>query len=171
MTGWPEWWIDTNSTNVRAIMTARIQRAAAAGCDGVEPDNVDGYSNKPGIPGMTAATQIDYNEFLANTAHRYGLKVALKNDNEPSQISALAPYFDFAISEECHAQTTKSYDQCAVYTTFTGANKPVFNAEYASKYKNASGQAALCKTALQQNMRTLVLSVNLDDSYHYSCDN
>jgi hypothetical protein len=155
---------------VRNIMAARIHRAALAGCDGVEPDNVDGYSNKPGFPGMTAAMQIDYNRFLANTAHGDGLKVALKNDNEPDQVSALVAYFDFAINEQCHAQTKGKDDQCAVYANFTGAGKPVFNAEYSSTYKTPGGQATLCKTAAQQNMRTLVLARNLDDSYHYSCD-
>jgi len=163
MSGWPEWWIDTTSANVRSIMTARIARAAAAGCDGVEPDNVDGYQNNPGFPAMNSGTQLDYNEFLANTAHAYGLKVALKNDVK--QVPTLAPFFDFALNEQCH-----QYNECGNYSYFTGANKPVFNAEYASKYKTTSGQNSLCASAQQANLRTLVLNVNLDDSYHYSCD-
>ena len=163
MSGWPEWWIDTNSANVRAIMKARIVRAAQAGCDGVEPDNVDGYTNNPGFSGMNAASQLDYNRFLATTAHANGLKIALKNDID--QVPALSTNFDFAINEQCN-----QYKECGNYSYFTGANKPVFNAEYASKYKDASGQAALCKTSIQQNLRTLVLNINLDDSYHYSCD-
>src|SRR5262249_22976187 len=44
--GWPgEVWIDTRSTAVRNIMKARLDRAKMRGCDGVEPDNVDGYAN------------------------------------------------------------------------------------------------------------------------------
>lgn len=43
----PEWegenWVDVKSTNVRAIVEQRIQRAAEAGCHAVDPDNVDGY--------------------------------------------------------------------------------------------------------------------------------
>jgi hypothetical protein len=42
--GWPdEYWLDINSANVRSIMAARLQLAATKGCDGVDPDNVDGY--------------------------------------------------------------------------------------------------------------------------------
>jgi hypothetical protein len=39
--GWPgEWWLNTNSQNVRNIMEARIQLAASKGCDAVDPDNM-----------------------------------------------------------------------------------------------------------------------------------
>jgi hypothetical protein len=42
--GWPEEkWLDIRSTNVQTIMKARVQLAADKGCDGIEPDNVDGY--------------------------------------------------------------------------------------------------------------------------------
>jgi len=161
--GWAgEKWIDTRSTNVRNIMAARIATAKQKGCDAVEPDNVDGYTNSPGFP-LTAATQIDFNKFIASTAHAQGLRVALKNDVD--QLSSLAAYFDFAVNEQCH-----EYTECDGYTAFTGANKPVFNAEYASKYKKASGEASLCKTALSQNLRTVVFALNLDDSFHYACD-
>ena len=48
--GWPgEWWLDTNSANVRKIMLSRLDLAAAKGCDGVDPDNVDGYDNDNGL--------------------------------------------------------------------------------------------------------------------------
>jgi hypothetical protein len=42
--GWPgEFWLDLNSANVRSIMAARLKLAVSKGCDGVDPDNVDGY--------------------------------------------------------------------------------------------------------------------------------
>lgn len=41
---WPgEKWIKLNSQNVRDIMKKRIDLAKEKGCDGVDPDNVDGY--------------------------------------------------------------------------------------------------------------------------------
>lgn len=44
LVGWPgEYWLDLNSDNVRQIMTARIEIAAAMNCSGIDPDNVDGY--------------------------------------------------------------------------------------------------------------------------------
>jgi hypothetical protein len=44
MDGWPdEKWLNIRSTNVRNIMANRIKTAKSKGCDGIDPDNVDGY--------------------------------------------------------------------------------------------------------------------------------
>jgi hypothetical protein len=164
VSGWAgEKWVDTRSANVRSIMESRLDLAKSKGCDGVEPDNVDAYENNPGFP-LTAATQLDYNQFLAAQAHQRGLKVALKNDND--QVQTLVSSFDFAINEQCH-----QYSECSVYQAFTNLGKPVFNAEYASKYKQAgSARTTLCADAAAEHIDTLVLSEDLDDSFHYSCD-
>ncbi len=162
--GWAgEKWLDTRSANVRSIMSARLDRAQGRGCDGVEPDNVDGYTNKPGFP-LTVATQLDYNRFLATAAHARGLRVALKNDVD--QVTALAPSFDFAVNEQCN-----QYNECGAYTAFTGAGKPVFNAEYKAAWKNnPNARATMCAKARAQNLRTLVLPLDLNDAFRYSCD-
>lgn len=162
--GWPgERWLDTRSANVREIMKSRLDLAASRGCDGVEPDNVDGYSNNPGFP-LTAATQIDYNRFLAAEAHKRGLKVALKNTVD--LLTQLEPDFDFAVNEQCN-----EFNECGGYSVFTNKGKPVFNAEYASKWVNDStARATLCAANRAKNIRTLVLPLNLDGSFRYSCD-
>jgi hypothetical protein len=104
-------------------MEARVQKCRQAGFDGVEWDNVDGYSNRTGFP-LTAADQLAYDASLANLAHRHGLTAALKNDVE--QLADLAPYFDYAVNEQC-----QQYDECGGYTTtFVGAGKAVFQVEY-----------------------------------------
>ncbi|HEX8956980.1 MAG TPA: endo alpha-1,4 polygalactosaminidase [Burkholderiaceae bacterium] len=166
VTGWPgENWLDIRSANVRSIMAARFALAASKGCDGVEPDNVDGYANNSGFP-LAAQDQIDYNTYLAGQAHSYRLAVALKND--VGQLAALEPYFDFALNEQCH-----EYNECAGYSVFTAKNKAVFNAEYASQYVDNTGGArtAMCAAAQAANLRTLVLPLALDGSFRYSCDN
>lgn len=162
--GWPgERWLDTRSANVREIMKSRLDLAASRGCDGVEPDNVDGYSNNPGFP-LTAATQIDFNRFLAAEAHKRGLKVALKNTVD--LLTQLEPDFDFAVNEQCN-----EFNECGGYSVFTNKGKPVFNAEYASKWVNDSAaRATLCAANRAQNIRTLVLPLNLDGSFRFSCD-
>lgn len=44
MEGWEdERWLDLRSENVRGIMAKRMKLASDKGCDGVDPDNVDGY--------------------------------------------------------------------------------------------------------------------------------
>lgn len=42
--GWPgEKWLNLTSEHVRRIMKERVDMAKEKGCDGVDPDNVDGY--------------------------------------------------------------------------------------------------------------------------------
>lgn len=162
--GWAgERWLDTRSANVRQIMQARLDLAVSKGCNGVEPDNVDGYANNSGFP-LTAATQLDYNRFLASEAHKRGLAVALKNDT--GQLSDLVGDFDFAVNEQCH-----EYAECDGYQVFTANGKPVFNAEYAASYSsNPAARAALCADANGRQFHTLVLPLALDDSFRYSCE-
>jgi hypothetical protein len=55
MEEWEEWWLDLKSANVKTIMEARIKRAAEAGCDAIDPDNIDGYvSNISSLPKNSA---------------------------------------------------------------------------------------------------------------------
>jgi hypothetical protein len=162
--GWAgERWLDTRSANVRTIMTARLDLAKTKGCDGVEPDNVDGYTNSSGFA-LTATTQLDYNRFLATAAHARGLAIALKNN--VAQLADLVGDFDLAVNEQCH-----QYNECGGYAAFVSAGKPVFNAEYAKAYQSAgSARDALCLDAKKLGLRTLVLPLALDGSTRFSCD-
>lgn len=121
--GWPgERWLDVRAPAVRQVLAARLDLAAARGCDGVEPDNVDGYANTTGFP-LTAADQLDFNAWLAAEAHARGLSVGLKNDLD--QIPELVDQFDWALDEECLA-----YDECDLLAPFIDAGKAVFHVEY-----------------------------------------
>ena len=163
MDGWEgETWLDIRSANVRKIMQARLDLAKQKGCDGVEPDNIAGYSNATGFP-LTAEDQLDYNRFLAQEAHDRNLAIALKNDIE--QAADLVSDFDFSVNEQCH-----EYDECDGLAPFINAGKPVFNAEYAYDYNDSDAMQALCADALNRDFRTLVLPLDLDDSFRYSCD-
>lgn len=162
MSGWNERWLDIRSSNVRAIMRARLDLAQQKGCDGVDPDNVDGYSNKSGFP-LTAANQFNYNTFLAAEAHARGLAVALKNDLE--QVPDLVAHFDFAVNEQCH-----EYDECDTLQPFIAAGKPVLNIEYKSKYRrNTSARAQLCADSAALGLATLILPLDLNDKFRMSC--
>lgn len=158
-----ERWLDIRSANVRRIVLARLDLAAARGFDGVEPDNVDGYSNRSGFP-LTAAEQLTFNRFVANEAHKRALAVGLKNDVE--QIPQLVSYFDFAINEQCHV-----FAECDTLQKFIAGGKSVFNAEYAAPYvSDASIRAGMCAGSRDQHIHTLVLPVALDDSFRWTCD-
>jgi hypothetical protein len=125
---------------------------------------VDGYTNSSGFP-LTALTQLDYNRFLAIEAHARGLAVGLKNDVD--QIAQLVGDFDFAVNEQCN-----QYKECGGYDAFLKTGKPVFNAEYAARYKNNTSGArdALCTSSKAAGMRTLVLPLDLNDAFRFSCD-
>ncbi|MBL8604394.1 MAG: endo alpha-1,4 polygalactosaminidase [Myxococcales bacterium] len=121
--GWPgERWLDVRAASVRAVMLGRLDRARAMGCDGVDPDNVDGYTQASGFS-LSASDQLAYNRFLASEAHRRGLVVGLKNDLD--QVDALAADFDFAINESCFA-----YRECGRLGAFVQRNKSVLQIEY-----------------------------------------
>lgn len=122
--GWPgERWLDIRQLSLLGpIMQARIDQCKTKGFDGVEFDNVDGYSNSTGFS-LTAGDQLAYNAWLANEAHRRGLSVALKNDLD--QIPALLPYFDWALAEQCF-----QYRECETLNPFVAAGKAVMEVEY-----------------------------------------
>ncbi|MCB0077411.1 MAG: endo alpha-1,4 polygalactosaminidase [Anaerolineales bacterium] len=76
--GWEdERWLDIRSSNVHAIMKSRLDLAKEKGCDGVEPDNMDGYVNNSGF-NLTATDQVAFNKFIANEAHKRELSVGLR---------------------------------------------------------------------------------------------
>ncbi len=160
LAGWPgERWLDIRSETVRSIMAARMDLAAQKGCDGIDPDNVDGYTQATGFA-LTAEDQLAYNTFLADEAHKRGLAVGLKNDL--GQVAALVDRFDFSINEECHA-----YNECDYLMPFIERGKPVFNIEYNVPQ---SAQETLCADAKIRNFRTLIMPDNLDGSFRISCD-
>jgi hypothetical protein len=126
--GWPgEKWLNVNDdkgqrTFLLAELGKRLDECVGAKFDGVEFDNVDGYANTTGFT-ISAATQETFDIALASLAHQKGLSVALKND--VAQISDLAPYFDYAVNEQC-----AEFAECDQYAPFLNQNKAVFNVEY-----------------------------------------
>ncbi len=162
--GFPdERWLDIRSANVLEIMRDRLNVAVQKNCDGVEPDNVDGYINDTGFP-LSATDQLAFNRVLANEAHARDLSVALKNDLD--QVRELVDYVDFSVNEQCH-----EFDECDMLRPFILAGKPIFNAEYADRFVNDPVERQnLCATALSENIRTLILPVELDDSFRFTCE-
>ena len=160
--GWAgENWLDIRSQNVWEIMTARLDRAVALGCDGVEPDNMDGYTNNTGFD-LTADDQLAFNRNLANAAHERGLAVLLKNDG--GQAQELVDYFDASLNEECHA-----FDECQELRPFQDDGKPIFNAEYPSGDEEDLADE-VCPVSRSEDIRTLILPLDLDDSFRIDCD-
>lgn len=156
MEGWEgETWLDIRRiSELQPVMENRLDMAAAKGCNGVDPDNVNGYENDTGFP-LTHEDQVAFNIFLANAAHQRGLKIGLKNDL--NQIQDLLPYFDWIINEECF-----SFDECDLLLPFIEADKPVFVIEY-----ELSPQE-FCEQANRMNFNALHKNWELD-AYRATC--
>jgi len=147
---WPgETWVDIRESSVRAVIRGRLDLAVSKGCDGVEPDNVDGYANDSGFP-LTAADQLDFNRFLADEARARGLSIGLKNDLD--QISDLVGDFDWALDEECFA-----YNECNALDPFVAAGKAVFQVEYG----DATLADTVCSQANAHDFDTLIKKLEL----------
>ncbi len=162
----PEWpdekWIDIRSAGVREIMRKRLDLAVTRGCDGVEPDNVDGYDNENGLA-LKQSDQVDYNRFLAREAHARGLSVGLKN--ALSLVKLLEPDFDWALNEEC-----LSFDECGLLKPFIAANKPVFHVEYVDDFVDGPKKhSEVCGDATIQGFSTLIKTWDLGPE-RLACD-
>ncbi len=146
--GWTEErWLDVNAEEVRNIMSARLDTAQKLQCDGVEPDNVDGYANPTGFS-ISADDQLVFNSFIAEEAHHRGLSVGLKNDVE--QIDKLEPCFDWALNEECLV-----YGNCARYKPFLDSGKAVFHVEYVDNLQDGPNRATeVCSDPLLKGFST-----------------
>ncbi|WP_148713769.1 endo alpha-1,4 polygalactosaminidase [Chitinolyticbacter meiyuanensis] len=122
--GWEgERWLDIRQIALLApIMRARLDLCRDKGFDGVEPDNIEGYTNNTGYP-LTRADQIAYNRWLAAEAHARGLSIGQKN--APELTAALIDVYDWAMTEDC-----AYYNWCADLKPYVTAGKAVFMAEY-----------------------------------------
>lgn len=155
--GWAgENWLDVSNTDaLMPIMETRMDIAVQKGCDAVDPDNVDGYTNNTGFP-LTYADQLAYNILLAESAHERGLAVGLKNDL--NQIADLVGYFDFAINEQCFY-----YNECDLLLPFINKNKAVFGIEYELTADE------FCADSIDYGFSTLLMDYDLDGG-RYSCE-
>ncbi|CAO1630849.1 unnamed protein product [Jaminaea pallidilutea] len=159
---WPgERWLKVNSTNVRSIMKSRLELAKSKGCDGVDPDNVDGFDNDNGL-GLTKSGSINYVNFLATEAHSRGLAIGLKN--AVSIASKVISGMQWSVNEQCH-----QYNECAAYQVFIKAGKPVFEVEYPKGDEVSNNKAVskavhdgICNNSAAKNFSKIIKNINLD---------
>ena len=151
--GWPgERWVDIRQIEALApILRSRLDLCAAKGFDGVDPDNLDSYTNATGFD-LTAEDQLAFNRWLAAEAHQRGLGIGLKND--PDQAELLVTDFDWATTESCLAE-----GWCDLLSPFIEAGKPVLGIEYTD---NDMQTAVFCPTAHQLGVNAILKNRALD---------
>ncbi|KAF2967805.1 hypothetical protein GQX73_g5733 [Xylaria multiplex] len=158
--GWPdEKWLDIRNAKVREVMATRIASAASKGCVGVDPDNIDGYTNNPGFD-LTEDDTVDYVQYLAKMAHDAGLAYGLKNAG--AIVDRVVDVAQWAINEEC-----AEYEECADWAPFVKAGKPVFHVEYTkdddATSVSASKLAKACAADGQSGFSSIIKHYSLDD--------
>jgi len=122
--GWEgEKWLDIhNYKKFSKIIEKRFDLAKAKGCDGIEPDNIQGYQENTGFD-LSYTDQLKFNQWIAKLAHERSMSIGLKND--PDQVNELVDLYDWALIEDCHV-----WNFCEEFTPFIKKNKPVFQVEY-----------------------------------------
>jgi Glycoside-hydrolase family GH114/Fibronectin type III domain len=166
----PEWqderWFDPQDFQYyKHIIQARIDTCKAKGFQAVEFDNMDGFTNDPAT--VTAAEQLTYNKELAKLAHENGLAVLLKNDID--QLSALQPYFDAALNEQCG-----EFSECGGYTVFRGNTNPANGgvaggkAVWQAEYSGTAPGAAFCTNASAAGILAARYGLDLSDSTQFT---
>jgi hypothetical protein len=149
-------WLDIRQIDLlEPIMLARLDLAVEKGCDGVDADNVDAYTNPTGFP-LSDDDQLVYNRWLAAMAHPRGLSIGLKNDL--NQIGELVEDFDWALNEQCFF-----YNECDYLLPFIEAGKAVFGIEY------EGDPAEYCPLAKQMGFSVLTKTLALGDEPPNAC--
>ncbi len=124
---WPgERWLNISDPKVRDIMVQRIEVFQKKGCDGIDPDNVDGYSNPNGL-GLTPEDSVNYLHFLAKEATSRGMSIGLKNAGS-YVIKHVIDEMYWSVNEQC-----AEYHECETFQPFIKQGKPVFHIEYTGK--------------------------------------
>jgi Glycoside-hydrolase family GH114 len=183
--GYPnEWWFDTRgfasyvpghprtltgaARNIAPALAYRFRWCKLEGHDAVEPDDLDGYTNRgvTGVPGagwgLTQADAQGFERWIAYQVHADGMAVFQKND--PGNAKVNARMFDGVITEECNAYRDPCAGRNGDWNVYLAARKPVLNAEYRQDGERAS---RFCAADQQWGIWGALFSVNLDGARTY----
>ncbi|KAH6847541.1 glycoside hydrolase superfamily [Chaetomium sp. MPI-CAGE-AT-0009] len=137
-----ERWVNIKNQTARDWMKDRITLARDVGCDGVDPDNIDGYLNDEGSDNGTGwnLSQSDYVSFVTELAtHAHSLEtlrghtLLIGQKNAPELVEPLGGALDFAVLEDCKTlNDEEDYTFCEDFQTYIAEGKPVFSIEYPS---------------------------------------
>jgi hypothetical protein len=149
--GWPEYYLNVNSSTTVAIEESMISECHAKGFDAIETDNDETWQYKTGFS-ISEANVESYMDTLIGYAHSVGLGVIVKNPDDIGNSSfsdALEPLADGAITEQCN-----QYSTCSDLGTFLG-HKAVFNAEY------STATSSFCPADMAKGINGAKFDVNL----------
>ncbi|WP_225429866.1 endo alpha-1,4 polygalactosaminidase [Deinococcus detaillensis] len=132
---WPaEYFLDVTdvfkpNSALAAILKKRFQMCKDKGFAAIEPDNLQNDENVKGGK-ITTQQQIDFNGWVADQAHAYGLAVFQKNGPDKILLKdrtgkMMVDKFDGILNEQCQEQ-----GECSALAEYTKRGKLALNAEY-----------------------------------------
>ncbi|KAK5655872.1 hypothetical protein OQA88_5411 [Cercophora sp. LCS_1] len=164
-----ERWVNIKNQTGRDLIKKRITVANELGCDGVDPDNIDGYlvdeddelpaQNKTGW-NLSEQDELTFVKELAAHAHnlttRRGFTMLIGQKNAAPLAEQLVGDLDFAVLEDCKGLNEDPEDDpnfCQEFQRYVNANppKPVFSIEYPPTLGNPATGACNASGANQQN--------------------
>jgi uncharacterized repeat protein (TIGR01451 family) len=111
------------------LLEARFKMCADKGFDALEPDNLQNDENAGGK--VSLQQQLDFNGWVADTAHAYGLAAFQKNG--PDKVlgkdktgKMMVEKFDGILNEEC-----QQFGECGPLAEYVKRGKLALNTEYA----------------------------------------
>jgi hypothetical protein len=156
------------AVNIAAGLNRRFQWCKLEGQDAVEPDDLDGYTNKSQsgvLPwGMTQADSAGFERWLAYDIHSNGLAAFQKND--PANEPANAALFDGMIIEECNYYNDPCSGSGGDATAYLALGKPVLNAEYT---QDSETTAKFCAADIAAGIAGALFDVNLSSGTYQPC--
>lgn len=124
-----EWYLDIRDSRVIELMKKRLDIASSTGCDGVDPDNIDAYTESDGSDSSGFNLQpedyVNYLTALADYAHSLSPPLLVGQKNAPALAPNLSPVLDFAVLESC-----REWKFCSDFQAYVDAGKHVFQIEY-----------------------------------------
>jgi uncharacterized repeat protein (TIGR01451 family) len=111
------------------LLEARFKMCADKGFDALEPDNLQNDENAGGK--VSLQEQIDFNGWVADTAHKYNLAAFQKNGPDKILLKdktgkMMVEKFDGILNEEC-----QQFSECGPLAEYVKRGKLALNTEYA----------------------------------------
>jgi len=156
---YPEWpdekWLDIRQLEkLKPWLNSRFRMIISKGFDGIEPDNIDGFTTTTGFP-LTAADTKKYCDLLISMAHSNGLGIGQKN--VPEFVDSYYKKFDWIITEDAFDQGWENQ-----LTPYISADKPVFAVEYTDQTAQSKFSGTVCPKAKKLGFYALLKKRSLD---------
>ncbi|RYP68789.1 hypothetical protein DL769_005432 [Monosporascus sp. CRB-8-3] len=129
-----ERYVDLRDPRVLDLLRGRLRTAADAGCDGVDPDNIDVYT-VDGRINQEQNAQVIRDMAIYAKGPEVSKQMLFGQKNAQNMVSDLVGTLDFAVLEDCITE-----EFCSAFNPYVNSNppKPVVDIEYPTSLLSAT---------------------------------